>query len=215
MFNNLNFDKMLTQERIKTNFIAYTKRLEKYNCYSKEMINDIGDKLMNCSYALNQDSGAAYDGSMIDIVLNKLCKIAYDINEKAFGGEEKVAHPQLCVNTNMLMRVLLLQHIGKAEMFVTQPEQWKFNKGFLFDFNRELPTALKLGERSIFMCQKYGIKLSEEEYDAMRSIDRDDDSSINMYTTPLAAIVKMANQLVAIECRREYQSKNKKETIEN
>jgi hypothetical protein len=61
-----------------------------------------------------------------------------------------------------------------------------------------MQTSLKLGERSIFMCQKYGIKLTEEEFDAMKICDKEEDKN-NSFTTPLAELVKIANQLTAIE----------------
>lgn len=199
---------MLTQEKINSNFVQYVKRLEKYNCYSESLMNDLGENIKNCSFSMNDDSGSAYQGSMIDVVLNILCKIAYNINEKAFENE-----PNLKVNTAMLMRVLLLQHIAKAQMFVPQRESWKLKKGFLFDFNDDLKTTLKLGERTIFLCQKYDIKLNEEEYEALRYIDKADDKSDYM-VSPLCAIVKTANIMTAIECRKRYHSKNKKETIE-
>ena len=32
---------MLTQEKIKTNYVIFTKLLEKYQCYSPEMMDDI------------------------------------------------------------------------------------------------------------------------------------------------------------------------------
>lgn len=199
---------MLTQEKINSNFVQYVKRLEKYNCYSESLMNDLGEDIKNCSFSMNDDSGSAYQGSMIDVVLNVLCKIAYNINEKAFENE-----PNLKVNTAMLMRVLLLQHIAKAQMFVPQRESWKLKKGILFDFNDDLKTILKLGERTIFLCQKYDIKLNEEEYEALRYIDKADDKSDYM-VSPLCAIVKTANIMTAIECRKRYHSKNKKETIE-
>lgn len=205
---------MLTEEKINANFVAYVKRLEKYNCYSEEMMNDIGDDIKYCSYSLNEDSGAAYQGSMIDVVLNHLCKIAYHINEYAFGGEENFKHPQLKCNIDMLMRILLLQHIGKSQLFVPQREQWKLKKGMLFDFNKSLPTTLKLGERSLFLCQKYGIKLNEEEFEAIRSIDKEENANSDIFASPLTLLVKFVNIITTAELRKKYISQQKKEIIE-
>ena len=60
---------------------------------------------------------------------------------------------------------------------------------------------------------KYGIELNEEEYEAMRIIDKDEDKT-NSFTQPLCAIVKIANQLTAIEKYREYINNKTIETIE-
>lgn len=201
---------MITEEKLNSNFVLWVERLKKYDCYSEEMINDIGDKLKRASFALSVNSGCAYDGSMIDTVLNHLCVIAYHLNEDAFGinAKQRMKHGYLRVNSNILMRVLLLQHISKAEMFIPQEQQWKIKNRYTFDFNPNMTTTLKCGERSIFLCQKYGIKLSEEEYEAIRIIDKEDENKkADTYVNPLCQIVKIANQLTAIECHRQYENK--------
>lgn len=195
---------MITEEKINSNYILWIERLKKYNCYSEDMINEIGDKIKLASFSLTTTTGSAYYGSMIDTVLNHLCTVAYHINEDAFGlnAKQKYKHPYLKVDSDSLMRVLLLQHVSKSEIFVPQSEQWKISKGYPFDFNNKLPSSLKTGERSLYLCQKYGIKLSEEEFEAMRIIDKEEDFKNNSYANPLSTIVKISNQLVAIETYR-------------
>jgi hypothetical protein len=73
---------------------------------------------------------------------------------------------------------------------------------------------MKLGERSLYLCQKYGIKLNEVEYDAMKSIDKTDDDKSLFFISPLAAIVRAANMFTNIELRAKLEKNNKKETIE-
>lgn len=209
---------MLSDSKINANYLAYLKRLEKYGCYSEEMINDIGEDIKNASFSMQEESGSSYKGSMIDAVLNSLCKIAYDINENGFGAADKnnsIAHPYLKVNFDMLMRVLLLQHIGKAQMFVEETDNWKRTKrGYNYDFNNDLPANLKMGERSLYLCQKYGISLAEEEYEAIRIIDKVDDGKGDYYASPLAVMAKFVNMLAAIELKLKYQNKSTKEKVE-
>lgn len=194
---------MLSQEKINANFVTYCKKLEKYGCYSEEMMKVIGDKIKNCPFGMNEDSGGAYQGGMIDVVLHSLCKLAHNINELGFGNGDNVNHPLLKVNSNMLFRVLLMQHIAKAEMFVPSSEQWKIKKGMLYEFNNNLTSTLKLGERSIYLCQKYGITLEEEEYEAMRIIDREE-CKYDFFASPLALLVKFVNVLTATELKIKY-----------
>ena len=203
---------MLTPEKINLNYITFCNKLKKYNCYSEQMINEIGEQLKDCSFSMNDDSGSAYQGSMIDIVLNHLGSVAYNINEVVFGPTGKFN--SMRVNPDMLMRVLLLQHIAKAEMFVNTRDTWKVKKGMLYEFNTNLKASLKLGERSLYLCQKYGIELAEEEYEAIRIIDKSEDDKIVFYINPLCSIVKMANQFVAVEMRQKYINNKEKETIE-
>ena len=193
----------ITEEKLNKNYLLWIEYLKKYECYSEELINDYGDKIKNGSFAMNENSGSAYQGSLLDVVLTTLCVIATHINDGAFGmnDKNKLKHQFLHVDKKSLMRVLLLQHISKADLFVPVNEQWKISKGYFYDFNNNLETSLKLGERSIFMCMRYGISLNEEEYEAMRILDKDEDKT-NSFMTPLAEIVKIANQLTAIECYR-------------
>ena len=133
---------MLTPEKINLNYITFCNKLKKYNCYSEQMINEIGEQLKDCSFSMNDNSGSAYQGSMIDIVLNHLCSVAYNINEVVFGPTGKFN--SMRVNPDMLMRVLLLQHIAKAEMFVNTRDTWKVKKGMLYEFNTNLKASLNL-----------------------------------------------------------------------
>lgn len=196
----------LSEEKININYVRWIERLQKYDAYSEEMINDIGESLKNSSFSITS-SGGAYKGSMIDITLNMICVLAVHMNENGFGN----SHPLLKVNTKSLIKVLLIQHISKAIIFTEEKEQWKINKGSLYTFNENLDTVMKCGERTIYMCMKYGIKLSEEEYEAIRIIDKDDDKSIN-FSNPLSIIVKIINQLVTVELRRKWLDDNKDKT---
>lgn len=195
----------LTEEKRNLNFVLWTKKLKDYNCYSESLINELGEKLKNASFNMNEANGGCYEGSLIEVILNNLCTLGYHINELAFGLNDKGKrnHPFLNVNTEMIMRVLLLQHISKAEYFITQTENWKKNKGYLFDFNGELETQLKMGERSAFLCMKHGIQLSEIEFEAMTIVDKDD-KCFNSHQNQLAVLVKTINQLVAVELQRKY-----------
>lgn len=195
----------LTEDKRNLNFVLWTKKLKDYNCYSESLINELGEKLKNASFNMNEANGGCYEGSLIEVILNNLCTLGYHINELAFGLNDKGKrnHPFLNVNTEMIMRVLLLQHISKAEYFITQTENWKKNKGYLFDFNGELETQLKMGERSAFLCMKHGIQLSEIEFEAMTIVDKDD-KCFNSHQNQLVVLVKTINQLVAVELQRKY-----------
>lgn len=196
----------ITEEKINANFLLWINKLKQYDCYSEEMINDLGDKIKNASFMLNNAADAAYQGSMLNVVLNNLCLIACHINEMALGGQNpktnKAYHPNLYVDKNSLMKVLLLQHISKCEMFVPERNDWKIKNGNFYAFNENLVCPLKGGERSILICMKYGIKLTEEEFDAIRIIDKEDNEKNNMYITPLSLVVKLANQLTSVELYR-------------
>lgn len=195
----------LTEEKKNLNFVLWTKKLKEYNCYSESLINELGDSIKNGSFNMNESNGGCYEGSLINVILSNLCTVGYHINEFAFGLNEKGRrnHQFLNVNTEMLMRILLLQHISKSELFISQTENWKKNKGFFYDYNGDLDTQLKVGERSAFLCMKHGIKLSEVEYEAMTIIDKEE-KAFNTHINPLTLLVKVINQLVMVELQTKF-----------
>lgn len=204
----------LTEEKKNLNFTLWVKKLKDYGCYSESLINELGDKITNSTFNVNEANGGCYEGALIDVVLTNLCTLGFHINEGAFGlnAKGKRNHPFLSVNIDMLMRVLLLQHISRAEYFIPQSEAWKKNKGFLYDFNGGLDTQLKIGERSAYICLKHGINLSETEFEAMTIIDKDE-KTFNSHITPLAQLVKIINQLVAVELQRKYDYYNTEKPV--
>lgn len=211
---------MLHENQINANYATWVDRLQKYGCYSQQLLDDLGGKIAHAPYSMENTSGAAYNGALLDVVINHLCVIAFHLNEWGMTNtaNKQIVHPYLKVNTYMLLRVLLLQHISKAELYVAQQEAWKVKKGMLYQFNNDITTTLRTGERSLYLCQKYGIALTEDEFDAIRIIDKLDELSTNAYISPLAQMVKTVNQFTALEMRRLYETanaqKNKQQTIE-
>lgn len=206
---------MLTQEKINANYLKFVNYLQKYNCYSEDMMRDLGEKIKMAPYSMERDMGGAYDGAMVEVTLNTLCRIGVEINSNAMGtnGGDKVQHPYLAVNQNMLMRVLLLLNIAKAEMFVPNKSEWhKKNLGRMYEF-AENKTKLKLGARSLYLCQKYGIQLEEEEFEAFLTIDNPDDTG-ERFQSPLYTMVKAAKMFTIVELRQKQLATNKVETEE-
>ena len=197
---------MLSEETIIRDYSIWCEYLKKYDCLSDALSDalktDFGEKVKNASWALNTQSGGG-KGTMLHVVLTSLCPIAAHINNDAFGinSKQKDKHPLLKVDMKSLMKVLLLQHLSKAEMFVPSTEQWKINKGMVYDFNPDLETIMKLGARSVFLCMKYCITLTEEEYEAMLILDKEEDK-VNSFMNSLSEIVKISNQFAAIEVYR-------------
>jgi hypothetical protein len=200
----------IPSDKVNLNYLLWQKKLDKYGCYSDSLIEELGDKLRDSAYSLTIEQGGAYQGAMIDICLNTLCRIGFDINRLALGANENntYRHPYLSVNQDMLMKVLLLQHISKAEIFVPETEQWRQKNGYNYKFNDESQTMLRTGERSIYLCMKYGIKLNELEFEAMRIIDKDDAQINYLHLNPLSCLVKMVNHLATIEIRERVKSLN-------
>lgn len=193
---------MLSEERLNQNYLMFINRMEKYGCKSDRLLDELGQKIKYATYGRSEEDGGCYPGALIDVTLNRLCKIGYQLNESVLGsnGGSAPQHPFLYASTKSLMRVLLLLNLSKAEMFEPETEQWKLKKGMLYRFNDNLGATFKSGVRTLFLCQKYGIMLTEEEYEAILFCDGEDDVP-DKFRSPLCLIARTALSLTASELR--------------
>lgn len=156
------------------------------------LINFIGeDNLKKASYAMSTDTGMAAEGTMLEIAL-ELCDTACKINE--ILPEEKR------VNKSDIYRAGLLSQIAKSVMFTENDNDWEVkNRGFAYKFTN-LPTALRMGERALYMLQASGLKIEEHVFEAIASVDKkNDDAYAKYYSTPLTVVLRQAAELVDLK----------------
>ena len=183
----------ITNEKIEKNYSLFLELLKKYDAYSEDFIAKYGEKIKLASFACDDKIGYSFVGSLLETVIHKMCVIGCHVNDLALSN-----HATLQVEKKSLMKVLLLQHVSKAEMFIKTAEEWKMKKGINYDFNPNLKTSLKLGERSIMMCTQNGITFTDEEYEAMLALDKRDEV-FNPYVSTLCEVVKITNNLSTLE----------------
>lgn len=186
---------MLSVEKINENYVLFLKKLEGVGVDYTNIVNYVGENnLKNATFAINSDMGMAYDGSLINIILRKVTKYAVLINQ--------MLPENVKVNEESLVKVCLLHQISKAIMFVENDSTWeRTNRGLLYKYS-ELEGSLRCGERSAYICLSNGVQFTPEEYEAMRIMDRDsDDAYAKFYSSPIAMIVKQANELAAMDMR--------------
>lgn len=197
---------MISTEKINKNYKTWIALLKKYNCYSDTLIEKYGELIKKSSFSINEESGLSYDGSMIDVSVNKLTPLAIGLNDLI--GENSELGVQK-VEKDSIIRVLLIQHMSKCMILVEQTNDWKRKNGYLYDFNKNLNTSMKVGERSIYMCMECGISLSEEEYESIKIIDKDDEDKSIVFSSQLSNIIKIANDIVSFTGRKYYCRLNK------
>ena len=202
---------MLSEERLNQNYLMFINRMEKYGCKSDTLLNELGERIKYASYNRNEEDGGCYTGSLIDVTLNRLCKVGFQINESVFGQNTNavVQRPFLYCEPKSLMKVLLLLNLSKAEMYEPETEQWKLKKGMLYRFSETLKAPLKIGVRTLYLCQKYGIRLTEEEYEAILFFDSEDDTVPEKFRNPLCILVRTAMAFTAVELRQIYLNNNR------
>ena len=186
---------MLSVEKINENYVLFLKKLEGVGVDYVNIVKYVGENnLKNATFAINSDMGMAYDGSLINIILRKVTKYAVLINQ--------MLPENVKVNEESLIKVCLLHQISKAIMFEENDSTWeKTNRGLLYKYS-ELEGSLRCGERSAYICLSNGVQFTPEEYEAMRIMDKDsEDTYAKFYSSPIATIVKQANELAAMDMR--------------
>lgn len=142
--------------------------------------------LKNASGGLTDDTGVAYPGGLLHHIVISL------FYAKKLHGMIK---NDVDVPISSVVKVCLLMHLSKAEMFVENDNDWELKKGKFFKF-ADLEGKLKFGERSILMCMNEGITLTPTEFEAMRCIDNANETNVQkLFDSPLSTMIRTANEL--------------------
>ena len=184
---------MITEDVKEKNYSVFFKYLSNL-IGEQETIKLIGflggeEVVKNASFGTTIDSGTAYDGALINVVL-EIAKVACQIN--AILPEEKQ------VQRSSIYKSVLLQHIAKSIMYKKNTNEWEIkNRGILYTF-KKFNNALRCGERSLHLLVNVGLNLTEDEFEAIRILDKtkDDDNYSKYYSNILAQVVKQANEIV-------------------
>ena len=64
----------------------------------------------------------------------------------------------------------------------------------------ELGASLRCGERSLLLSMTAGVKFTDEEYEAMRVVDKvnEGDNAVRWYGTILSMLIRQANEIVTL-----------------
>jgi len=156
--------------------------------YQKEYLYE---KLETASCALNEDTGCAYPGSLI-VHINLITALAKRIAKMVSGT--------FSIDENSLVKVCLLMHLSKIEMYIPNDNQWEIEKrGLNYKF-AELSGKLKFGERSILNAMNRGINLTAQEFEAIKCLDTEKENGGKYFESIVTTIVRQANELAyAIE----------------
>lgn len=176
------------------NYDNYYKGLEK--TIGSELADGIIDalggpeKVAEAPFFNLDESGVAYEGAFSRSVI-RLIKIAYNIND--------TLPEHLRVDERSINKVCLLSHIAKVQLYLPNDNNWEVtNRGMVYKFNNDLKGALRVGERSLLIAMNEGVKFTEDEFEAMRIMDKDgaDDNYSKYFSSPLSMVIRHANEML-------------------
>lgn len=174
----------LDQTKIVANTKKYFDTATKLGFMTDELTSFLGKDFMTAPASTTTSLHNAFEGGLIDHLLN-VTKYAVMFNN-ALPENEKV-------DQNSLIKVCLLHQIGKAKLYLPNDSEWhKKNLGKMYNFNEEL-TSMRVSDRSAIYALSNGVKLSEEEFQAIIMFDREDDKMAEYHNSRIGDLLKMAN----------------------
>ena len=129
-----------------------------------------------------------YPGGLLQHII-KACKYSIRINEIL---PENLRQP-----VENIVKIVFLSQIGKVFMF--RLNEKVNNAGKMYEFCDDI-VRLHVGERLAYYAIKYGVKLSEKDFQAITNLDKDDDDKMAKYfSSPLTQIIKLGFELAIME----------------
>ena len=182
----------LKSEQIVKNTKKYFQTANDQGFMTEELMNFLGESFIKAPASTMKHLNNAFEGGLIDHLL-RVTKYAVSINEN-------VLTENLRLPKKDLIKVCFLHQIGKAHLYVPCTSEWHItNQGKMYEFNDNL-VSMRIGERSVYYALNNGVKLTDEEYQAIINFDKDDtDKQSKYHTSTLGNILKMANELAIIE----------------
>lgn len=190
---------MLTTKQLEFNKEKFLETNKKYNIFNKELEDFLGDSFYVAPATSNLDMYGAYPGGLLQHLMRS-CNYAIKVNELL---PEKTRQP-----IESIVKTVFLSQIGKVFMFEMNTNKWEIdNLGKMYTF-KEDEYKLKTGERTLFYIMTYNVKINENEYHAIVSLDKmEDDKIIKVMPTTLSQLVKIGFNLAIME-EKNGQSKN-------
>lgn len=184
----------MTEDIKVKNYVNYKRYLENLIGVDKTetLIELLGgeERVMNASFGMSLDSGSAYEGAFVENAI-AISTYATKLNE--------LLPDNMRLENKAIYRVALLQHIAKVIMYEKNDNEWEVkNRGFIYKFIDQ-ETALRGGERALYLLMRAGVVLKEDEFEAIRIMDKanEDDAYSKYYSKTLAFVIRQANDMVS------------------
>lgn len=140
------------------------------------------DKVKNATFNITNGG----DGTLLHFILRVLTPNALKVLELNPDG--------LLVNKESLIKVCLLSHLSKINMFQHGKREGTYEYA-------PYPYGMKMGLRSLALCEELNIKLTAEEIEAMTILDRENEDQAKFFASPLAQVFKIANELTFLHIK--------------
>lgn len=184
-----------TPEDIAENFNKFRSFAEKLGDRSEAalaMIDHLGERLALCPASSRKEYHSAYPGGLVEHslrVLSNALKLS-----KTFGWD---------LPKESLIIACLFHDLGKVgddenDLYLPQDSDWHRDKlGEMYKHNRDIQ-YMTVPDRGLWLCQHFGLKLSQEEFLSIKLNDgqyADENAPYKMKEPTLADVVHIADYI--------------------
>lgn len=190
---------MLDIERIEKNYKIFLGLIDKLGDRKEPvmaMVEHLGDRLVTAPASSRTEYHAAYMGGLVEHSLRVL-QNARKLNEVY----------EMNIPIESLIMACLFHDLGKAgdlneSLYLDQESNWHRERGMMYTVNKNIQ-KMPNAERGLFLLQHFGVKLTMDEWVAIRTNDgqyTDDNKYYSMAEPDLALIVHHADRMA---CQQE------------
>ena len=191
----------LSEEQANNAWVQFYSVFEKLGLTEYYDMELLREEILNSPCSISEEMGTAYKGALL-IHINMVMGLAQRTLKMISGTFQ--------IDEDSLLKVCCLMHLSKRFMYIANENEWEIkNRGLLFKFANNMEGCLKGGERSALEALNNGVKLTPLEFEAIKSLDNEEDNSKNPFKSIMTVIVKQANEL-AYAIEKERYNKTKK-----
>lgn len=170
---------------------TYKNAYAKYAVGNDQLLSNLGSELFNSPASTMTSLHNAFEGGLVDHLL-RVAKFAVKINTS-------VTPEEMRQDLNSVIRVALLSEIGKVGLYKPCESEWhKKNQGKMYEFV-ENKVSMRVGQKSIYYINQAGIKLLENEFQAILGHDTPTDDMMKWHAETLTVILRQAIEWAIIE----------------
>ena len=182
---------MISVEQLESNKKKFIETNSKYKIFTKELEDFLGDDFYTAPATTTLDMYGCYPGGLLNHTL-KACKYAIKTNE--------LLPENMRVDISSIIKCVFLSQIGKVFLFCPNTNDWQRKTlGKMYEFCNNL-VSLRAGERAAHYATKYGVDLTEEEFQAILNSDKESDDKMAKYhSSNLSNVIKIGFELSILE----------------
>lgn len=155
---------MISVAKIEKNKAKFIETNQKYSIFTKELEDFLGEDFYVSPASPALDMYGAYPGGLLDHLL-KVCKYSIGVNE--------LLPETIKIDKETIIKTVFLTQIGKTFLYKQNTSEWHIkNQGKMYEYRDDEMVVMTIGERSAMYVMKYGVQLTEEQYQAIINSDK-------------------------------------------